>query len=317
MANSFSLEIDPLSSRNGWMDCWLVVDGIYHRLDATSVFPPFGDALTFAQAIAENRLPHEFIWDEEGHGAKFQALPVVSKPSHFCLRINHDGEIVVNAEFDRMQIAHGLLESLRRVTLDCPGAESEWEFPYFLIENFERHLAPGSNKISNMGLVAVAHFVFNHYGGYGGGQVPCFALWMDNRLAHLMPMVDSAQHWHMWFRLLQDIRRGPLPAEAIFKWESENPPGPFSLLGWDVVFHFQAEPIMEPARFLLKIIVRHPNIKPVIDHVILEAVFDCQQFVAAFAQAFKQFLETNYLVFLESGESKFDLRTLPLDGLIS
>ena len=316
MANSFSLEIDPLSSKHGWMDCWLVVDGERHHLDATSVFPPFGDVLAFAQAIAENRLPYEFSWDEEGHGAKFQAFPVALKHSRFRLHINHDGEIVVDAEFDRMQIARGLLESLRRVALDCPGAESEWEFPYFLIEKFELDLARGFHKISNVRSVGVAHFVFNHYGGYGGGQVPCFSIWVEDHLAQVMAMDDIAHHWQAWFRLLERIRHGQLPAEAIFKREAEDAPGLFSFFGMDVVFHFQAEPAMEPNSFQLKIIVRHTNIKPEIDRIIREAVFDRRQFVSAFIQAFKQFLKTDYLAFLKSGEIKFDLRRLPIERLI-
>jgi hypothetical protein len=316
MANSFSLEIDPLSSRHGWMDCWLVVDGARHHLDATNVFPPFRDMLMFAQAIAENRLPYEFMWDEEGHGAKFQALPVVLKPFRFRLYIRHDGDIVVDAEFDRMQIANGLLESLRHAALDCPGAESEWEFPYFLIENFERDIARDFHEVSTVRSVDAAHFVFNHYGGYGGGQAPGFALWVDDGLAQVLPMDDSAQHWQAWFRLLETIRRGPLPAEVIFQKEGNDPPGLFSMLGLDVVLHFQAEPVMDPDDFRLKIIVRHPNLKPVIDHLLREDVFNRHQFVSAFAQAFKQFLETNYLAFVADGEAQVDLRILPLDRLI-
>jgi hypothetical protein len=105
MANSFSLEIDPLSSKHGWMDCWLVVDGKRHHLDATSVFPPFGDVFAFAQALAEDKLPYEFFWDKEGPSAKFQALMLAPHSPHFRLHINHEREIVVDAEFDRMQIA--------------------------------------------------------------------------------------------------------------------------------------------------------------------------------------------------------------------
>jgi hypothetical protein len=85
MASSFSLEFDPLSSRHGWMDCWLVVDGKRHRLDASSVFSPFGDVLAFVQALVENKLLHEFFWDEEGHGAYFQALPVAENDFIFHL----------------------------------------------------------------------------------------------------------------------------------------------------------------------------------------------------------------------------------------
>ena len=67
----------------------------------------------------------------------------------------------------------------------------------------------------------------------------------------------------------------------------------------------------------MKTIVRHPNIKLEIDRILLEAVLDRRQFVSAFVRAFKPFLETDYLAFLHSGENKFDLRSLPLDRLIS
>lgn len=315
MANTFSLEIDPLSTGSGWMHCWLVLDGQRHYLDATSVFPPFGGVLAFAQALAQNKLPHEFFWDEEGHGAKFQALPVAPQSPGFHLLINHDGEIIVDAEFDRMQIARGLLESLRTVALDCPGAESEWEFPYFLIENFERDLAEGFNKTSNAASVGIAHFVFNHYSGYGGADAPSFAIWVDDRLALFMAMDDIAHHWHAWFALLAKIGRGDLPIEVIFKREAEDNPGLFSLFGMDVVFHFHAEASAELQHFQLKIIGLHPKLEPEATHTILDAVLDRRQFVSAFAQAFKQFLETDYLAFLNSGENKFDLRLLPLDRL--
>ncbi len=39
------------------------------------------------------------------------------------------------------------------------------------------------------------------------------------------------------------------------------------------------------------------------------------QFVSAFVLAFKEFLKTDYYGFLESGENKIDLRTLPLERL--
>jgi len=315
MANTFSLEIDPLSTGSGWMHCWLVLDGQRHYLDATSVFPPFGDVLAFAQALAQNKLPHEFFWDEEGHGAKFQALPVAPESPGFRLLINHDGEIVVDAEFDRMQIARGFLESLRAVALDCPGAESEWEFPYFLIEDFERELVQDFKETSNAASVGITHFVFNHYNGYGGANAPSFAIWVDDRVALFMAMDDIAHHWHAWFGLLEKLRRGDLPIEVIFKREAEDNPGLFSMFGMEVVFHFHAEASAGPQHFQLKIMVLHPNVGPEATQTILHAVLDRRQFVSAFAQAFKQFLETDYLAFLNSGENKFDLRLLPLDRL--
>ncbi|HLO27511.1 MAG TPA: hypothetical protein VK249_00155 [Anaerolineales bacterium] len=317
MANSFALVIDPLSSGNGWMHCWLVVDGRSHYLDATSVFPPFGDVLRFARAIAQNQLPHEFFWDEEGHGVKFQARPLSPRSGRFRLQVTHDGEVVVDAEFDRMQIAGGLLESLRHVALDCPGAESEWQFPYFLIEDFERDLAQGFHKPVRPGLVSTPHFVFNHYSGYGGTQTPAFTIWVDDHPALFMAMDDHAELWQAWFGLLEKIKSGDLPVAVVFKREGEAAAGLFSMFGMEVVFHFQAEPTPKPGQFRLKIIGQHPKIKPAIDQLMLEVILDPQQFVRAFAHSFKQFLETDYLAFLNSAENRFDLRSLPLDRLVS
>jgi hypothetical protein len=314
MTGSFSIEFDPLSSRNGWMDCWLVVDGRRHGLDATSVFPPFGDVLAFARALAENRLPHEFLWDEEGHGAKFQALPVAGQSQRFKLCIDHDGKIIVDAEFDRMQIAGGLLESLRRVALDCPGAESEWDLPYFLIEDFERGLARGFVPPFRTKRAGIAHFVFNHY--HDDGVTPAFNIWVGDDLVLFMALDDSAHHWHTWFELLASIGRGELPAEVTFKREAGKALNLFLLMGVDVTFRFQAEPVVEPGHFRLKVIL-YPHLKPRIDRLIVETVLDRRQFVHAFARAFKQFLETDYLAFLESGTNEFDLRSLPLDRLTS
>src|SRR6185436_17413868 len=218
-ANTFSLEIDPLSSDSGWMHCWLVVDGKRHYLDATSVFPPFGAVLAFAQALARNKLPHKFFWDEEGHGAKFQALPIGAENQSFRLLIDHDGEIVVDAELDWEQTMRGLLEALRGVALDCPGAESEWEFPYFLIENFERDLARGFTPDSTSKEICVANFVFGHYGGYGGQIYPAFTIWVDERQTLYMSMNDLPRFWRTWFEFLEKIGNGDLPAEAVFHKE--------------------------------------------------------------------------------------------------
>jgi hypothetical protein len=318
MTQSFAFEIDAKSSRNGWMDCWLVVDGQRHRLDATSVFPPFGSLLKFAQALAVNSLPHEFHWEEEGHGAKFQALPLAPEAPNFRLAINHDGEIVVDAEFDRMQTALGLLEALRGMALDCPRSESEWEFPYFLIENFEHGLAQGFDPRAEAGLAGDAHFVFNHYGGYGGVETPSFSIWVGNRSALFMAMDDIAHFWRKWFELLEKIRYGNLPAEVIFKREEGDTPGFFSLmLNTDVSSHFQISEAMEPRLFRLQIAFLSSAPERETYQPYLDAVLDRNQFVNEFVRAFQGFLKTNYIAFLEGGETTFDLRVLPLHRLTS
>jgi hypothetical protein len=313
----FALEIDALSSRNGWMNCWLVVDGQRHRLEATSVFPPFSDLLAFAKALVTQALPHEFIWDEESHGAIFQALPVAPESPNFILKINHDGEIVVEAEFDRLKIVRGLLEALRGVALDCPGAESEWEFPYFLIENFERELAQGFALAVNPQELHAANFIFGHYGGYGGQVYPAFTLWVNDEQLLSMWMGDIPRFWWLWFEFLEKIGTGALPAEAVFHQEGEDlyddHADLFLTLGLDTTRHFQAQALSETDNFQLRIVIQMNP--PGDEQIHLDAPFERRQFVDSFARAFKEFLETSYPAFLESDEHKFDLRTLPLNRL--
>jgi len=316
----FRLEIDSLSSRHGWMKCWLVLDGKRHQMEATSVFPPFSNVLKFARAIATHSLPHEFIWDEEGHGVKFQALPCEPDDSKFHLHINHDGEIVVDVNVDYMQVVCGLLESVRGFSLDCPGAESEWEFPHFLVENFEHDLAQGFSSPSDANAVSMANFVFGHYGGYGGQTYPAFCIWIHDRDIQYMSMNDIPRFWWMWFELLEKIGRGDLPAEVVLHVETEDQYDDHA----DEVFmffmnptrRFVAEPIPNSGLFQLKIEITmtQPELR---QSMLVGYGLDRHQFVSAFVDSFQNFLRTSYPAFLESGENKLDLRALPIEKLIN
>jgi len=314
---NFRLEIDSLSAHNGWMKCWLVLDGKRHQMEATSVFPPFSDVLSFARAIATNSLPHEFRWDEEGHGLKFQALPLGAENLKFHLHINHDGEVVVDADLDRMQVVHGLLESLRSFALDCPGAESEWEFPYFLVENFERDLAQGFPARLETNLVSEVHFVFGHYGGYGGQEQPAIILWVDEWKTLFMPMSDIPRFWWMWFEWIEKIGSGDLPAEAFLHVEDEDNPDRHDdiMFLWDLSDHFLAEAVSDTNLFRMKLDIVSAKPESHTSHVV-DKVFNRRQFVGAFTEAFQNFMRTSYRAFLESKENQFDLRVLPIGKLI-
>lgn len=317
MTQHFALELDALSANAGWMNCCLMINGQCHRLEATSVFPPFRDILTFARALATNQLPYDFFWEEEGHGANFEALPLTPESPNFHLKIDHDGEVVVDAEFERLEFAHQLLKALRQVALDCPGAESEWELPYFLVEDFEKQLAHGFTPEAKSE-VSVAHFIFGHYGGYGGEVYPAFNLWVNDHHSLYMTMDDIPRFWWMWFEFLEKIGAGCLPAEAYFHKEAEDlyddHADLFISLGIDTALRFQAQALPDPENFQLKIFSwkSPPNVEDA--HV--DAPFGRRQFVNSFSQAFREFLETSYPAFLDSTENKFDLRTLPIDRLL-
>ena len=315
--HSFKLEMDPLSSRHGWLDCWLAIDGNRLPLSATSVFPPFCDLLNFAKAIAANDLPSEFFWDEESNGAFFQAQRVEPENALlFQLKVVYRGETVIDAAIDRMQTVQGLLESLRGVALDCPGAESEWEFPYFLIEDFERKMAQGFSARQQASLPSMAHFVFSHSGGYGGLQYPSFDIWVDDRKAVAMLMYDIPRFWQDWFTFLEKIGKAKLPMEAVLQKIEEDLPDDIDemiLIGWETCLRFLAKPLPNGELFQFETFWASKEHET--PRQLVSAVLDRRQFVMTFVQAFQDFLNMNYPAYLEDYPQRFSLYSLPLDRL--
>jgi hypothetical protein len=298
------------------MDCWLVVDGERHPVEASSAFAPFGDVLKFARALAADSLPHEFTWQEEGPWIDFKALSIAPSSPDFRLVIERNSGLFLDGEFNRMEVACGLLEALRGVALDCPGAESEWEFPYFLIEDFERDQARGFAAEPNDLPVSRAHFVFYQCGGYGGVWAPAFSIWVDNAVPQTMMMDDNPRLWLMWFELLRKILRGDFPFEFDFNREE---PGAgedeesSSLMSWDSWNYFLADSGTKVEHFRLQV-AREMKILGERSEV-CQVTLDRREFVAAFVRAFKEFLKTDYLGFLARGENRIDLRDMPLDGI--
>jgi len=109
----------------------------------------------------------------------------------------------------------GLVEELRGVALDCPGAESEWEFPYFLLECFEREMAQDFAVDSPDSRTSQARFVFYQCGGYAGVSDPAFCIWIDDVVSQSM-MDDLRRLWNMWFEMLEKILHADFPFEYDF-----------------------------------------------------------------------------------------------------
>jgi hypothetical protein len=314
MPLTLDFKVDSIGANSGWMKCWLVVNDKLHQILATSVFPPFGDVLSFIRAIASDALPHEFFWEEEGHGAKFRASQSVRGREYVHISINHDGEVIVDRDLERKAIVQTFFEALRSFALDCPGAESEWDFPYFLIENFEHDLAhefaPREDGLS------VPKFIFGHYGGYGGQSHPSFVLWLDNRRSFYFSPEDIPRLWWLWFELLHKIASGDLPFEVSFDQaeEEKGKENIFSFLPFmDSHGFLLADWLPTPEHFQLKITGQNSlNPEP---YVLVDAILERRVFVLEFMKAFDKFLETNYLVYLESDENSFDLREIPWNDL--
>jgi hypothetical protein len=323
---ALTLEIDSLGSHAGWMNCWIVVDGERHLIEASSVFSPFWHLLALTRAIAFNQ-SYAFSWDSEGFGLDFEALPVESKPADLRLQIKpfnystvlgDEPTLTVDACFNREQLAKTLLDTLRNFALDCPAAADEWNFPYCLIELFEQELARGSIIQTDENTPRRAHFIFPS-GNFESYYPPCFDLWADYDLALHVSLGDIPRFWFGWFEILEKVRRGDFPVESVFHVEVEDQAEPgepnfvMSPLGLDISRHIFADASQALEHFHLK--VTHWIAEPGIGQTTFDLLFDRSQFVTEFARSFKTFLELDYPAFLESGESQFDLRTLPLDRL--
>ena len=312
MTKPFALEFAPLSTRHGWMDCWLIIHGERQQVYTSSVFPPFRDLLKFARAVAVNQLPHKFNWDEEGRWVTFKAFPLKPGSENFRMVINRDRTLLLSAELNRMDTVKMLVEQLRRVALDCPGAESEWAFPYFLLEEFEREWAQGFTRESSSSAVTPARFVFYPCGGYGGVTAPAFCVWLGEAHVLLMLMQDDRRCWRAWFDMLERIRSADFPFDYNFydihhaedpeEMAAEEDPWP-----WTFGLTFCAEAADLPEHFRLRVQTQGDEMEPTL---ICDVTADRQAFVDEFIRAFKEFLNTDYLGFLENGELRCDLRSL-------
>lgn len=312
MTTPFALEFDPLSARHGWMDCWLIIHGERQQVYTSSVFPPFRDLLKFARAVAVNQLPHKFNWDEEGRWVTFKAFPLKPGSENFRMVINRDRTLLLSAELNRMDTVEMLVEQLRNVALDCPGAESEWEFPYFLLEDFERELTHGFTVESSSVAVTPARFVFYPCGGYGGVTAPAFCVWLGEAHALLMLMEDDRRCWRAWFEMLERIRSADFPFDYNFydihhaedpeEMAAEEEPWP-----WTFGLTFRAEAADAPEHFRLRVQTQGNEMEPML---ICAVTADRRAFVDEFIRAFKEFLKTDYLGFLENGDLRCDLRSL-------
>jgi hypothetical protein len=318
MATNFAFEFDALSAKNGWMNCWLVMDGQRQHMDASSAFAPFGDALKFARALASDRLPYEFIWQEEGPWLEFKAFPIALDRAKFRLVIERSNSLFLDTVLDRMDLALGLLDALRGVALDCPGAESEWEFPYFLIEDFEKDLARGFPAEAALPVSSV-HFIFYQCGGYGGVQDPAFSIWIDGCEPQLIKMDDNPRLWMLWVNMLERILHAEFPFEYDFNRDEKHDPDsedveePSVMWAWEGWNYFRGDACTVPEQFQLKMDYEMKLIGMREEVGIF--TFDRVAFVRAFVCAFQEFLKTDYLGFLENGQIHIDLRTLPLDRL--
>ena len=90
--------------------------------------------------ITAQRLPYKFFWDEEGHGAQFEARPLAVDSASFRLLIQCSLEDApwVDAELDPKAVVDAFLAPLEDFSLHHRFfSSSEWAISKSLISRFK------------------------------------------------------------------------------------------------------------------------------------------------------------------------------------
>jgi hypothetical protein len=325
-AGDLKLEIEYQTEQHGWIHCYLTFAGERRHLYASNVFSPFPDLLDLMRAIATQRLPHYFLWDEEGRGARFEALPVSDNSPTFRLRIAYEygeGDVWVDAELDRQAVIDVFLAPLRSfVRHTSAEMQNDWKCSAADMERLYQLLRRGYPPRSRQ--FGIQHFEFQ-VEGFGPDRLPVSLplQWVTIQVFDVPQAVfsldDSDPFWPAWFSFLEAILEGDLPADLQFYYrdyllpgtepDEDEQPEPDE----DDYFEYHqlaASPVKDSALFHLMITKTNTIVQ---DQVLLDETFDRNWFVSAFCEEFERYLDEEY-VFLD-GISLFDLRTLPLERL--
>ncbi len=317
-----NLEIDHASEDAGWIDCYLTFDGICHKFDASDVFPPFIQLIHFIRAIAANRLPYDFYWDEEGHGAEFEAWPVADDSPNFRLKIFYDKDktIWADAVLERKAVVEVLLAALRDYALySRPPSRGDWEFSLADVIAFDefhqRTIPPRSNP-------AFAEPIKMNMLRFHPPNEICqleIEVWGIPVKRLILP--DSDPRWPELFDWLEKILRGQFPAEKylhdlrtemMYRRMIARGGVPDSILDKPLGNIFRAVAVDHPRHFRLVVI---PTDHKYPDYIEIDEVQDRFTFVGAFCTEFERMLTEEYQVVPDEYGTVFDLHNLPLERL--
>ena len=328
MDESITLEYDCFEVNDGLMDCWLVINGKRYYLEGFIAFPPFADLLSLVRALASNSLPHEFFWREENLAVQISATKAESDGNRFRLQIVRSNEVIVDADLDRLHAVESLLASLRAFSLDCTESGTEWGFPPFLIDDFERERVNGFEPDTHLERIQMAHFVFEHFDDSGKWtflpivtpssrkENPSFHIWIDHQQAIYLQMGEGPRLWQFWFEFLEKSGRGELPTEVIFDCRKplEECENELDYLVQDsYAIGLRAERVPQSDDFRLvswRLSDNLPDQEPTM-HGRLER----KQFIRSFVKSYDEFISRDYPAYESGNLAGFDLRSLPLKNI--
>ncbi len=315
--HTLNLEIDYQNERAGWMTCHLTIDGRRHPLQASYVFPPFIPLLRFLKAIAGQRLPANFFWDEEGRGAEFEAEAVVDDSKLVHLKITYMGDETnpwIDARLEREAVVRAFLPPILAFAKDFPLAETDWFTPWRLVDMLHQSIVRGipARSDAHAPQPVTCRVEADYETPYLEGDV-FFRIDFEEEEIVSIILFDTNPYWQQLVDFLGKIASGDLPATCehtrVIDFNDMAP----GEQRFQIVTRLVAEPLEVEENFRLKIFVSDYART---DFLRLEEVVSRRQFTSGFSDSFLALLEEKYRMEPDLDGQTFDLRTLPLDKLL-
>jgi hypothetical protein len=317
MTHTLTLDIDYAHESAGWIKCYLTIDGVRHYLDASAVFPPFLPLLRFVKAVAGQRFPARFFWDEEGYGAEFDATAVEDNSALVHLKIRHydheEDVIWLDADIEREEIIRAFMPAIVDMSRNFLLAEKEWFMPGRMIEHLcsaiEKGIPLRSDIHSPQDIECLV--VGDYDTEYINGRVFFQIIFEQEKIVSIL-LFDTHPFWQQVIDFFGHIASGTLPVSCehlkVDSWgmDSESPEE------YRTLVRLVAEPLDTTENFRLKIFTKYQD-EP--EFLRLDEVVNRRQFAHGFAASFKQFLEQEYQLVPDGDGKTFDLRSLSLEKL--
>lgn len=309
-------EIEHTREHAGWLPCALLQGDQRFPLTASNVLPPFGNLRRWLRAVACQRLPHEFFWDEEGPGAYFEALPLAPDSDTFRLRLVYSGINLSGLDVicDRRVFVADWLETLQRFADQTILSPERWEVERDDLAAIARLLAqPVPSRAVDQIAGPLQIRIERPYGELSDAanfELTCLGLGVSQ------PILHGNRFWPHWLAWLERVARGQWPArlwvpnQELIDFLRENPEW---LRHQPDAYH--REPgftlVAEPATTrsdLMRLKWLSTSYRAV-DFPLLDERVDRRRFVVDSCAEFERYVRDEYRPREDGAEVALDLRT--------
>lgn len=314
--HTLDFQIDYQHAHSGWISCTLVIDGEQHYLAASGVFPPFDDLLRFVRAVAGQRFPARFEWEEEGTEVCFSAEAVAQDSPLMRLKITHQEgdseETWFDGELGRDIFIQAVLPAIQDFSKKFPLAEASWGLLRKRVARTSDAIRAGIPLRSD---IHAAHDVaFEIFGGYGKGFEEgnvFIRLLSEDEIIFTILLFDNNPFWSELVDFIRKVSTGEFPAACLHRrvhvWKFQSPESPYETR---IDTRLQAEQLAIPENFRLKVFEKFQDEN---EFLVWDEVVRLSRFVEGFRGAMRKFLAKEYHVIPDQDGKMFDLRSLSLD----